>query len=399
MDCRLRGISGQTAVKAFGSDAAGKTAGSACRGWDLCVATLSIATAFGSSLVLVKQGGNATEIASELSSRGHQIRGCHCGDAAGTAGRCERRCIASRSAALKQFSPLFATVQERGLFSDSKTFADAVPLAPAKAILDEWRRRHFTRDAELRSFVERKFRIPAEDAAPPAPATIRPSLVEHINGLWTVLTRTETQKRSAGSALPLPYPYVVPGGRFRELYYWDSYFTMLGLRQARRQDIVEHMIVDFGSLIERYGHIPNGTELLSQPVATAILLFDDGTISGSKRRRGGLGFIKCAPNTVSGCKVKTDWSPVKRRDGWYDYGPAKSSTAIGTIAPRLRDEAWREDVALARRTPDRTAGAVYRDVRAAAESGWDFSSRWMRDGKTLAALRTTQEWCRWISIV
>ncbi|MEJ7664338.1 MAG: trehalase family glycosidase [Hymenobacter sp.] len=36
------------------------------------------------------------------------------------------------------------------------------------------------------------------------------------------------------SLLPLPRPYVVPGGRFREMYYWDSYFTMLGLRAAGR---------------------------------------------------------------------------------------------------------------------------------------------------------------------
>ena len=35
------------------------------------------------------------------------------------------------------------------------------------------------------------------------------------------------------SLLPLPRPYVVPGGRFRELYYWDSYFTMLGLAAER----------------------------------------------------------------------------------------------------------------------------------------------------------------------
>ncbi len=61
------------------------------------------------------------------------------------------------------------------------------------------------------------------------------------------------------SALPLPEPYVVPGGRFRELYYWDSYFTMLGLAQSGRQDLVQDMISDFGWLIDRYGHIPNGT--------------------------------------------------------------------------------------------------------------------------------------------
>ena len=37
----------------------------------------------------------------------------------------------------------------------------------------------------------------------------------------------------------------------------------------------------------------------------------------------------------------------------------------------------------------RPAAEVYRDLRAAAESGWDFSSRWLADGKTLGSIRTT----------
>jgi len=53
-----------------------------------------------------------------------------------------------------------------------------------------------------------------------------------------------------------------------------------------------------------------------------------------------------------------------------------------------RDESYREDLALAR-TADRPAEAVYRDLRAAAESGWDFSSRWLADGKTLSSIATT----------
>ena len=37
----------------------------------------------------------------------------------------------------------------------------------------------------------------------------------------------------------------------------------------------------------------------------------------------------------------------------------------------------------------RPAAEVYRDLRAAAESGWDFSSRWFADGRTLATIHTT----------
>ena len=53
-----------------------------------------------------------------------------------------------------------------------------------------------------------------------------------------------------------------------------------------------------------------------------------------------------------------------------------------------RDESYREDLETAR-SSKRPAAEVYRDLRAAAESGWDFSSRWLADGKTLATIRTT----------
>jgi alpha,alpha-trehalase len=53
-----------------------------------------------------------------------------------------------------------------------------------------------------------------------------------------------------------------------------------------------------------------------------------------------------------------------------------------------REESYREDVETARAS-NRPAAEVYRDLRAAAESGWDFSSRWLADGKTLATINTT----------
>ena len=53
-----------------------------------------------------------------------------------------------------------------------------------------------------------------------------------------------------------------------------------------------------------------------------------------------------------------------------------------------RDEAYLEDLETARNS-GRPAAEVYRDLRAAAESGWDFSSRWLADGKTLGTIRTT----------
>ena len=84
------------------------------------------------------------------------------------------------------------------------------------------------------------------------------SIVTHIDGLWGELTRSTTSAPPYGSLLPLPHPYVVPGGRFREIYYWDSYFTMLGLQESGREDLVAAMVRNFAYLIDTYGHVPNG---------------------------------------------------------------------------------------------------------------------------------------------
>jgi alpha,alpha-trehalase len=57
--------------------------------------------------------------------------------------------------------------------------------------------------------------------------------------------------------------------------------------------------------------------------------------------------------------------------------------------PAPRDEAWKEDVTTAR-SSGRPAEEVYRNLRAAAESGWDFSSRWLADARTLGTIRTVE---------
>jgi alpha,alpha-trehalase len=54
-----------------------------------------------------------------------------------------------------------------------------------------------------------------------------------------------------------------------------------------------------------------------------------------------------------------------------------------------REESYREDVTTAK-AADRPPRDVYRNLRAAAESGWDFSSRWLEDGRTLSTIRTTE---------
>lgn len=60
------------------------------------------------------------------------------------------------------------------------------------------------------------------------------------------------------SLIPIPYDYVVPGGRFNEMYYWDSYFTMLGLAIHGHKQMIRDMTKNFAYFIDRFGFAPNG---------------------------------------------------------------------------------------------------------------------------------------------
>lgn len=286
------------------------------------------------------------------------------------------------------FGTLFEAVQRARLFADSKTFADAVPRRAVRDILADWHTDPPRDTAALKVFVAANFELPPErDDLPPG----REPLADHIVGLWSRLTQPPVAARTGGSALAVDHRHVVPGGRFRELYYWDSYFTMLGLARSGRQDLVEDMIAAFGDLLDRFGHIPNGTRsyYLSRshpPVFYLMAGLSQDRSSAARRRR-------------------LEWMRVEHRF-WMtgEQGLAPGGThrrvvrlADGSLLNRYwddraapRDESWREDVALADASPARDPGQLWRDLRAGAESGWDFSSRWLDDPADLGSIRTTR---------
>lgn len=57
--------------------------------------------------------------------------------------------------------------------------------------------------------------------------------------------------------LYLPHPYVVPGGRFNEMYGWDSYFTQVGLVRDNERVLAKNMVDNFLYQIDHYGKILN----------------------------------------------------------------------------------------------------------------------------------------------
>ena len=187
-----------------------------------------------------------------------------------------------------RYLELFEHVQSAKIFPDSKTFPDCAPKMDPLDILIRCRKVRRHRDFDLRKFVENHFWLPevysSEYVSDP-----QNSLKEHIDQLWPVLTREPQDHIPWSSLLALPQSYIVPGGRFSETYYWDSYFTMLGLAESGREDLLKCMADNFAWKIENYGHNPNGNRTYylsrSQPPVFALMveLFEEDGVRGARR--------------------------------------------------------------------------------------------------------------------
>ncbi len=288
-----------------------------------------------------------------------------------------------------RYLELFEHVQAARIFADSKTFPDCAPKMDPLDILIRYRKVRRKPDFDLRRFVDQHFWMPeshhSEYVSNPSH-----SLKEHIDSLWPVLTREPHEHLPWSSLLALPQPYIVPGGRFGEAYYWDSYFTMLGLSESGRDDLLRCMADNFAWMIETYGHIPNGNRTYylgrSQPPVFALMveLFEEDGVRGARRY---------LPHLHMEYAFWMDGAGSLSLNQAYRHVVCMPD---GTLLNRYwddrdtpRDESWREDVETARQS-GRPPGQVYRDLRAGAASGWDYSSRWLRDSNRLASIRTTQ---------
>src|SRR3989475_349404 len=290
--------------------------------------------------------------------------------------------------------PLFHDVQLSGVFADSKTFVDARPLLAPAELAGRYASARSSTRFSLQPFVEQYFELPlpvGEGFRTNASQTME----EHIRALWPVLTRPPDTADARSSLIPLPNAYVVPGGRFREVYYWDSYFTMLGLIESGRTDLVRNMLDNFAYLVQTVGRIPNGNRTYylsrSQPPFFAAMV---GLYARATDTTKALPYLEALEAEhafwMNGAERLAPGAGqayrrvVRLREG----GPLLNR--YWDDLPQPRPEAYRPDYEIAQTLPEARRESFYRNVKATAESGWDFSSRWMRDPKDLRTLETTE---------
>lgn len=284
---------------------------------------------------------------------------------------------------------LFERVQTEKIFADSKTFVDAIPTLPPVEVMALYEQQKDQADFDLKTFVETHFELPE-----PLPAVVvdqETDMQAHLKAHWTNLVRDPKKTSEYSTLIPLPNPYVVPGGRFREMFYWDSYFTIVGLLLSDQDELALGMIDNFAHLIDQYGYVPNGNRNYflsrSQPpfFAASLQLY--------AKYHGIESVIAYLPQLE------------KEHHFWMDHQASIPTQAFtgqrlvvlgkGEVANRYygakevpRAEAFNKEAAWAEGMEPAQKALFFRNLRAACESGWDFSGRWFADGKTKTAINT-----------
>ncbi|MBC3784252.1 alpha,alpha-trehalase TreF [Spirosoma utsteinense] len=298
---------------------------------------------------------------------------------------------------------LFDDVQLSGIFADSKTFVDCVPKQEPAALLALYEAKNASPDFDLMAFVREHFTFPTAAGSDYVSDT-SVSTSEHIDRLWDWLTRAADSKPDDyDSRVPLPHRYVVPGGRFREIFYWDTYFTMLGLAESGKTDpshidLIRGMVENFAHLIDKFGFIPNGNRTYflsrSQPPFFGLMVNLLADSNGTSQEKS---------------SVLVDYLPQLQREFKFWHKGANELTSEKRFVQRMvqlpaggqlnrywddtptpRPEAYRQEIELTEKTDPLgiTPETLYTNIRAACESGWDFSSRWFSDQQTMATIHT-----------
>jgi alpha,alpha-trehalase len=240
------------------------------------------------------------------------------------------------------------------------------------------------------------------------------AFASHVHELWKVLARldaddyaeeeaaeaaggadAEEAARTTSSRIRLPYPAVVPGERFRETYYWDTYWIVLGLLTSEMVGTAQGVTNNLLYLVTTYGFVPNGARVYylnrSQPplLSSCVTAVYEATKDVTWLRQALPLLVEEYAYLTRSERTVTVKDP--------ENGETYELSRYFANTTRPRPESYREDVEVARRATRHVEDAVtklemkrkiYRHLASGAESGFDFSSRWFLDGGGLETIRT-----------
>ena len=288
--------------------------------------------------------------------------------------------------------PVLKKVQMSHIFKDSKTFVD-MPLKQNWTKQIEEEILNATTRSELKVKLEKYFH-PAgtgewhrENVSdwkehPKILDKIRDpkykNWAKHLCGLWNDLVRKMNNNADINnqrySLIYLKEQLVVPGGRFREVYYWDTYWSIEGLLQCEMFNTTKHVLENLLQFVNMYGFVPNGGrkyyENRSQPpfLTLMVLRYWEATkdahfvIKHHKTLLNEYNFWISNRNVT----VKTQST---------NYKLCKYFCKLGYPRPESYKEDFELMIKAGLENDTKAQQELYSHIATAAESGWDFSSR------------------------
>eukprot|EP01122_Echinamoeba_exundans_P006248 TRINITY_DN1722_c0_g2_i1.p1 TRINITY_DN1722_c0_g2~~TRINITY_DN1722_c0_g2_i1.p1 ORF type:complete len:586 (-),score=88.79 TRINITY_DN1722_c0_g2_i1:28-1785(-) len=306
---------------------------------------------------------------------------------------------------------LLEDIQMAGVFPDSKTFVDMPSLLPA-AQLQEAYLQQVPRPAtkqQLSDFVKRYFLPASSDVVSVTPVDWKPNpaflenIVDQKLKLWALDVHSKWQTlvrefnfsaagpqcdASCYSALPTKRPFVVAGGRFREYYYWDSLWILEGLLISEMFETAKGMLLNFADLVNEYGFIPNGGRVYylnrSQPPVFTLMVNKYFKSTGDRQL---LAAVLPALD-----KEYAFWMTQRAVTITSNDGRVFVLNIFNVTNSSPRPESYLEDFHTASKLhgSDQQA-SFYANIASGAETGWDFSTRWMPEFTTSLQLITTND--------
>ncbi|KAJ7072067.1 trehalase [Mycena amicta] len=299
--------------------------------------------------------------------------------------------------------PLLQTLNLAAVFADPKTIVDKPTSKTPSTVLADFAKlpgNASLTEGDVVSFVDADFAgegqeleevaIPGFEATPPFLKNVSDPLVsafaKTVHSFWPQLVRNTNQSvlcngvKCESSLIPLNHTFVVPGGRFREQYYWDSFWIVEGLLESKLFSVANDTLQNFMDELERFGFIPNGGRIYylnrSQPplfiqmLASYVAASNDTAILKRALPLAEHELLFWQTNrTIS---VRSPFTNITHKMAQYNVrntAPRPESylqdyTTIHSASPPLNDTG---------------AAALYAELASGAETGWDYSARWLKD--------------------
>ncbi|OLY80052.1 Trehalase [Smittium mucronatum] len=293
---------------------------------------------------------------------------------------------------------ILKTVQLSGIFNDSKIFVDKPTLKPESKIIRAFKALpHPPQKSDIKSFVDENF---GDENSLLKTANLsdwkeHPSFLDSIKDIkyksfaanihkkWKDLAKVQDWSglcpECTSTALNTSGIFIIPGGRFRELNYWDTFFILEGLLVSELYQTSKSVIQTLLDLVDTYGFVPNGARSYylnrSQPplLAHMIDIYYKATNDSSFA-------IQSVPALL---KEHEFWSRF-RSVYIPNQGPKTNHTMYRYNAKSTspRPESFSVDYSLAARFSSDTRSRIYSQLASGAESGIDFSARWLNSNNT-----------------